>query len=149
VDIEHGAITVVHLPGSVPGGDTTRYGPDERLADAGDAAFSNDGSRLAVAVETTPGELHPHVLEAGGDRPVATLTPFEVGWGSMAFAPDGNRVAVVQSIEDGSRRLALVDVGDGSVERITVAGASPVTLLGWSPDGRTLVSQDRDSLYLY
>jgi len=99
----------------------------------GDAAFSNDGSRLATTHEdgvrvwdSATGallyEIHPPGTEAAG--------------ASLAYSPDGGQLATGWS--DGTVRL--IDTANGSVQDVFEPHTTSVQRLAYSPDGSRLAS---------
>jgi hypothetical protein len=119
VGIRSGPVTVVTFPtGDVANPSLTSY----RLKYALDAAFSPDGSRLAV-MRDTDNTVEIHVLEDGSDTILAavpTRDP-EMTARTMRWAPDGSALVVVTADADG---LHLAKVGmDGFVGAIPLRGA--------------------------
>jgi WD40 repeat protein len=96
-----------------------------------DAAFSPDGSLLAVASELGPAQ----VWKTASWKPEATLSGFLLSTHSVGFSPDGKRLAVssdakeaVKLWETESWQEVLTLPGEGSLfHRAT-----------FSPDGNTI-----------
>ncbi|TDC39410.1 hypothetical protein E1211_04390 [Micromonospora sp. 15K316] len=118
------------------------------------AAFSADGSRLAVA---TSDALHIVDLAAGTTRTLIALTPRDRLAGPGAWLPDGDRIAVwsMGDCEDGGgcdeQRLARRPIRIGYLDARTGAPATGPTLppaqglaarlLGWQRDGDAVVAE--------
>jgi TolB protein len=129
----------------------THCDPPECLSDTS-PAWAPDGSRIAWARVSGAGAVIPEsIFVQGGDRPTLAL-PGLAFVGGLTWAPDGNAIAFAAR-ERGQERFSIyvVDVGDGSVARLTDCRASvcPVGDLhpSWSPDGSSIVFARDDDLY--
>jgi WD40 repeat protein len=96
------------------------------------AAFSPDGGRVAAACrDATGGEVRAEV-RLWDARTGKLLRTIPQGRRTVAFSPDGKRLAT-----GGEGDAVLVwDAGTGEVER-SVKG-KPASLVAFSPDGKTL-----------
>jgi Tol biopolymer transport system component len=105
-----------------------------------DAAWSPDGTRLAVTLWQDDGETGVYTLRPDGtDRVLVTREASSPTW-----SPDGRWLAVVREDLDGGSWLVLVSV-DGGKERVLVpagAVADFVTTPAWSPDGKFIAFAD-------
>jgi WD40-like Beta Propeller Repeat len=130
----------------------THCGPPECLSDTS-PAWAPDGSRIAWArVSGADAVIPESIFVQGGERPTLAL-PGLAFVGGLTWAPDGNSIAFAAR-ERGQERFSIyvVDVGDGSVARLTDCPASvcPVGDLhpSWSPDGSSIVFARDDDLYV-
>jgi WD40-like Beta Propeller Repeat len=130
----------------------THCGPPECLSDTS-PAWAPDGSRIAWArVSGADAVIPESIFVQGGERPTLAL-PGLAFVGGLTWAPDGNAIAFAAR-ERGQERFSIyvVDVGDGSVARLTDCPASvcPVGDLhpSWSPDGSSIVFARDDDLYV-
>lgn len=168
VDMENGSITVARLDPVSGWTGSTHYGPDARLAGAVDAAFSEDGRRLLVAVEPGNGELDLHVLEDGTDRLAASLPRAAATQLRLALSPHGRRLAVWQGVLEQpspevvtSGDTVIVTLDDGTVSEPIPTPAplpssvqfrpdlAPFVPLSWSPDDQVLAVRLPSSLAYY
>jgi WD40 repeat protein len=127
-------------PGDLPEGALARFGgrvirTPEGLPPSG-LAFSADGTRVAVL---TSGEAQHHVLRVVEVATGKTVRDFSLAGrmsGSIAFSPDGKRLACIL---EGQPRL--LDVATGAEVR-RFPGGDPQdyrATLAFSPDGKSLV----------
>ena len=118
------------------------------------AAWSPDGLRLAAVAERRfTDDWHLFVSSADGadSQTVPLVLPRGVGLSGtdaqgglglqMGFppvwSPDGRRLLVTASRDDGGTTTFLVDAADGSAVAVTPASVHPV-LTRWSPDGSSI-----------
>jgi hypothetical protein len=150
VDAERGPITVVHLAPSSGDPETVRYGVTGELAGAIDASFSEDGSRLAVAVERAPGTVEIHVLQDGDDQLVRTIGPDISQDVRVSMSPAGDRVVVVEQAEGRPPRVIIVDVADGTISVLDDRVETGLQFFptAWTPDGRTVAIRAGSGLLL-
>jgi WD40 repeat protein len=113
---------------------------NEQLTDIRAAAFSPDGSLIAIVGVNKPGTRERHDVLSVRDAVTGAAvfrheTTDPVGT-CVAFSPDGKRVAV----GDEAGHLRVFDSRSG--ERMAEAEgiAVPVRDVGWSPDGRYFVA---------
>jgi WD40 repeat protein len=153
---EIGTLRAPEAPKGLTTGNTISLSPDGRMAvsygnhpvqlwrasskrayvfkNANQAAFSPDGSAVAVGVDqATAEESHPEVVL----RNVATqqrIAAYPDSLGRMAFSPDGKALATARSDGKG------VDVWDVvTQQRVHTVSIDDARPLVFSPDGRTLV----------
>lgn len=99
------------------------------------AVFSPDGTRLAIVGEK--GAVRIWHLSTGALHTAHTSPGESVR--SVAFAPDGSTLAVVD-IETGGDQVTLLDTTTGRTQR-TIKPSRPSTLsLAFSPNGHTLAT---------
>ena len=104
------------------------------------AVFSPDGTRLAIVGEK--GSVHIWHLSTGELRTVHTSPGGSVR--TMAFAPDGHTLAVVD-IDTGGDRITLLDAATGRTQRTIDPGPRSLLTLAFSPDGHTLATASGSS----
>jgi Tol biopolymer transport system component len=107
---------------------------------------SPDGTQIAYSVWDAVAKVaHVHIAatDDSGDRIVANAPG--VSWTAWPlFSPDGRTLAVEQIGPEDVRRIAFVDVADGSVRTSSLTmpqGASKE----WAPDGSTLLVTVNDT----
>jgi Tol biopolymer transport system component len=89
-----------------------------------------DGATVVFVRPEAPGRPSLWKMPATGGHQERVIDGFR----PAAISPDGQRIAGVPSREQGSWRVPIVRVGDGSLERkVTVRGFS-----GWTPDSQSL-----------
>ncbi|MDP9257931.1 MAG: TIR domain-containing protein [Actinomycetota bacterium] len=115
-----------------------RFPPAAGGAPAYALAFSADGKRLVVGLEvvspTTPGLL---VLDVASGRTLRMRTYAHVAVADVAFAPDGEHVAVAQTLLPfGNGRIVLLDAHTLAGDRTlaTLPGVD-ATAVAFRPDG--------------
>ena len=121
---------------------TTGHETTVNLPDADSAAFSLDGKLLAAAAS------HGHILlwNTATQRTVAKLRGFLMGIHSVAFSPDGKRLAAGS---DGQEAIKLWDVENAQdpQELLTLEGeGSFFWSSAFSPDGNVLGALNRKGL---
>ena len=124
----------------------TLLGPDESYYFA--VSFSPDGKAFAAA--NNQGTVLLWDLAHPNDSP-RTLAEHEAGVWSMAFSPDGRRLAVGSKRDDSVRLLDLSKAGGG---KVLAAGEPSTDTQDWTwldgvsvafnPDGNTLASGHHD-----
>lgn len=80
-------------------------------------------------------------------RPGGVAPPLEaqgVGAYMLAFRPDGKRLAAVGEVSGGDGRIRTWDLDTGRASRSVQAHRGEAVQVGWSADGRWLVSAGRD-----
>ena len=96
-------------------------------------AVSPDGSTIAWMSDRS-GELGIWLMDADGSRQRQLRSLPDADFG-LAWSPDGARIAVtLQRPDDGAHDLAVVEVADGGITRMTDDAAEQITP-GWTPDG--------------
>jgi WD40 repeat protein len=109
-------------------------------------AFSRDGRRLASSTTTAIDARHlpeTKVWDVEGGKELATFH-IERRWGgqSLAFSPDGRRLALVMPWR---RSVILVDAATGRQERSLVAPTdNGLNTVAFSPDGRRIAASCKD-----
>ncbi|MBM3883214.1 MAG: hypothetical protein FJ387_26460 [Verrucomicrobia bacterium] len=103
------------------------------------AAFSPDSTRFAVVTRMGTGGL----WETATRRRLVTLQGFLQAMNSVAFSPDGRRLAIGG---DGNEAVKLWDV-DSLQELLTLAGqGSTFNAVGFSPNGEVLAASNGQGL---
>jgi Tol biopolymer transport system component len=126
-------------------------GPDLGSTDAYrfDVTFSADGTRLAATFCTVrPGvaglKTVLQVWDAGTLRPLLDRSGGPGAFTSVAFSPDGRRIATGQRVRTGTSRVELWDAADGRPLRSLDGHDAPINWLAFSPDGLSLASSSGD-----
>jgi serine/threonine protein kinase/WD40 repeat protein len=103
----------------------------------GEPAFDGDGKRLAVTVAEKGGKVI-HLLDAGnGEELCAPLKGHQADVGSMAFSPDGRRLASAGGAwRIPTSEVTVWDVASGRA--LLTLPTKGVGCLAFSPDGRRL-----------
>jgi WD40 repeat protein len=110
----------------------TSYGPGTEGLPAASCAVSPAPGGEAVVVSFAGGT---ELRRFPGGEVVATLDVAPCDAGAVAFSPDGAQVAAV----GGDSGVTVWDVGSGQVASV-VATDADVTSIGWSGDGRFVVT---------
>ena len=119
-------------------------------------AFSSDGTRLAsAAASTRPVDLFDPADGASGEailwdlttgQPQAVLNRHAAGVFSLAFSPDGDRLATASA--DGT--VKIWDAATGAEERTLRGHNGKVRAVAWRPDGKQLASAgDRGDIFIW
>jgi WD40 repeat protein len=108
-----------------------------------DAAFSPDGRLFAVAScggGTSGIDGYTKIFETSSLREVATFRGFQLACHSVAFSPDGKRLAIGSG---GAEAIKLWDLDSGR-DLLTLEGRGSLFLAstGFSPDGNVLGSMN-------
>jgi RNA polymerase sigma factor (sigma-70 family) len=99
-------------------------------------AFSPDGKRLAA---TNPSQNLVRVWNAETGALERTIDTGQAQPWSLSFAPDGRSLVVSGSYSDRSGEATIWDPDTGHLRR-RLKQASPVTLVAWSSDARTIAT---------
>ena len=105
-------------------------------------AISPDGRLLSAANRrplTRGGTVHLRVLETQTGRQVRALPEYPGGFNSVAFSPDGKRLA-----SDWGADARTWDVQTGRAIQTFTAHAGPVTAVAFAHDGRRLATGSED-----
>ncbi len=120
-----------------------------KLRSFGDISISPDGGRVAYTVRTINLEENKrkadiYAVETSGGEPVK-LT--DDGKNKLpTWSPDGKRIAFVQSIDGGKKRITIMDsegknrrkIWDYEVSNASLGVSTVGETLRWSPDGSSL-----------
>ncbi len=113
-----------------------------RIVEGGSARISPDGSRFVVQrsrwvpdVDRT--ETFLEIREAKSGALVQTLD-LQASVSSVAWSPDGSRLAMVMAGEDGVSDLWILNLNEGSLEKV-LQGKKALTEFVWSGDGEALL----------
>ncbi len=98
-------------------------------------AISPDGTTVAVASGHGMYDLYLVDLATGEESLIAGEDPHESG---PYWSPDGSQIAFTSlgQSRDGVEETMLYDVASGE----TISLGSPLSVKGWSPDGRSIIS---------
>jgi RNA polymerase sigma factor (sigma-70 family) len=98
--------------------------------------YSPNGKRLAAA---NPSRKLVRLWNAETGTLERTIDTGQAQPWSLAFSPDGRSLVVSGSYSDGSGEATIWDPDTGQLRR-RLKQASPVTLVAWSSDGRTIAT---------
>jgi len=116
----------------------TLQGVRQDSVDFVDYALSDEGTLVYVPVETDTQRL-VWVDRKGNET---SIIQDEVSFGSPRISPDGKQVAVAISESGETQNIWIYDLESESLRRLTFEGGSIET---WSPDGKWIIFQGRDS----
>lgn len=105
-------------------------------------AWTPDGESLVLSDAARPGapsRLLRVPLTGGEATPLTAPPAGSIGDAQPTFSPDGQRLAFVRSTLEGIADVFLLDLADGTPQRITT-WEREVLGLAWSPDGRSLLA---------
>jgi WD40 repeat protein len=107
-----------------------------------DAALSPDGKLLALGMRAYKApRKQVQLIDVATGNLVREIQDEGEGWFlSMAFAPDGKTLAL-----GGRDEIVLADVGTGKLTGKLTSKMDTVAFLGFSPDGKSLVSHGHDN----
>jgi eukaryotic-like serine/threonine-protein kinase len=109
--------------------------------------FSPDGKRIAYERFNDPdvGKFQLLVANADGtDEKIIAVGPYSSGRRSLAWSPDGKRIALTDAHE-ASGPIQLVDVASGKIEDFAGLQGFAFYRSVWLPDGRGLLVQYQDA----
>jgi hypothetical protein len=128
------AIAMVALASSAQGGVPYPPPPSDAMP-----TWSPDGSVIAFWSSRSPGTMRVVNPDGSGDKPIPVPSTFAYAfspdWFWIAFPSGGTGAPLVVMRPDGSQRRELAGAA---------YGASP----SWAPDGRSLVFQGTDGIYV-
>jgi Tol biopolymer transport system component len=108
--------------------------------------WAPDSSRVAYMARPAGGGGYDIFTAAADGSDVHQLTTganvrYEVPDGpKMAWSPDGRTIAFISDQGNGSSVLEIVAVSTGAVTPVTPADGQYMTVVGWLPDGQTLLA---------
>jgi serine/threonine-protein kinase len=111
-----------------------RQGPDQAV----DYALSDEGTLVYV----TRRQDVQRVVWVDRKGAESQIIQDEVSFGSPRISPDGKQVALAITRSGETQNLWIYDLEGESLRRLTFAGGSVET---WSPDGKWIIFQGRDS----
>ena len=114
------------------------FNPGLKSLEAGGCTFSPDGKLFAIASSLG----YARVWETATWREAATLRGFELGAASVAFSPDGNRLATGAGAAEAA--IHLWDVASWQEVLTLSAEGSSFWPTQFSPDGNTIGTMSRD-----
>src|ERR1017187_9857319 len=114
--------------------------PDLKSLEASDCAFSPDGKLFAMASHLA----YARVWETADWREAATLRGFKLGTDSVAFSPDGERLATGTGA--GEAALHLWDVASGQDVFTLRAEGTIFGSTQFSPDGNTIGTESGEGI---
>jgi dipeptidyl aminopeptidase/acylaminoacyl peptidase len=104
-----------------------------------DAAVSPDGAQVVFAVRSTilsenRTQIDLWSVRTDGSAPARQVTFDKASEGSLAWTPDGSRVAFLAD-RDGTRQVWALPIGGGEAVKLTTHPQS-IAAFDWSPDGK-------------
>ena len=145
---------------TVATGEVTDFGGPSEPRTGG--SYSPDGTRILFG---SKGRLHLHDRATGAVR--AVVSPEGKSLGGPVWSPDGTRLAVSANTpgksftlvppyvgrllsfpfgQPGTSELGVLHLADGKYSPLP-ASAAPQSVLGWSPDGRSLLIERGSDTY--
>lgn len=112
-------------------------------------AWSPDGREILLHLETRDRTKQIAWIPAGGGRARVLKTfPWQTLDDVKALSPDGRHIAYDAAGADGKSRTIFVLASDGSSETAVTGGSTMDMVVGWMPDGKTLLfATDRTGVH--
>jgi Tol biopolymer transport system component len=118
-----------------------RWSPDSRVAHVAIAP--------ADPMQTYAYDLYTLDVAAGTAQKLGPVEGAVFAWSpnGRSWSPDGTQLAYVTQVDGQARIAVLALTGIGSAAATLSTGGDSPQVLGWSPDGKTVLVQDGTMLY--